>query len=911
MKDLLAFFIILGTVILIPNAFAQDTAIPSWIKNNADWWASDLIDDSSFLQGIQYLIKEGIMIIPPTEAAETASSQEVPSWVKNNAGWWADGQINDNTFVSGIQYLIKSGIIVVTQTEKSVTETTVQVPGYPDWLINNPSWEAAREFCNCPFDKFDLSYLKEEAKSCDGCESEAFINSYGFRSEEFSKQKSNNTYRIFALGGSSTFGLEVYDNETWPAYLQKKFDEIDLDINIEVINAGISAANSGTERKLIEDRIVNFDPDLIIMYDGWNDAGYPITWNRPSPSLNESIQNWTTVCELGNKKGFDTIITIQPIIGTGDRILTDHELKYLGNRTFDMKDLQRKLSNYVEFLPELNKVCTKAVDFRGIFDYTQEAVYVDWGHPSSIGYEIIAENVFVYALPVVLEKINETYEIESTKYPYNSGEFTIFAAGANLSGKNFGTTDLHNAIFDNADLSHSDFKNANLKEVRFTRADLSHVDLTGKDLTGSILVGVSLSDTKLAGADLSFANLADANLSENDLTGTKLVSADLANANLEGANLTNADFTSADFTYANLDGANLKDAKIDDATFEGVKFNGFDISLGSLPEINFHSSDLSQAILTNADLSDMDLSFVKLSGHDLSVHDMTNTILRGATLTDVILPDDIILSDKNFEWTKFHGVDLSGEDMSLSKFQYASFDNANMENTNLSNAELIQVDFTKIKNKSLAGAVLFGTSFAYSNLTDVDLSGVILIGTNFNMAVLSGQDFTVVSDEVLDGVFWHGSTLSNSNFEGVNMSPKKIFANIFEDKAHLIYSDPYVIINDLFPWNLSLPGVEILTMEVVDGNDFLVEYIFYNNFSRANLENVNFKNAGLMHADFSEANLANADLSGANLKRSVLSGADLTNANLDGANLQGALLDNAILSNANLKCLNHPICLDG
>ena len=37
----------------------------------------------------------------------------MPNWVKNNAGWWADGQIDDNSFVLGIQYLIKVGIIIV------------------------------------------------------------------------------------------------------------------------------------------------------------------------------------------------------------------------------------------------------------------------------------------------------------------------------------------------------------------------------------------------------------------------------------------------------------------------------------------------------------------------------------------------------------------------------------------------------------------------------------------------------------------------------------------------------------------------------------------------------------------------------------------------------------------------------
>jgi len=65
------------------------------------------------VQGIQFLIKEGVMVIPETDTSESSDSQEIPAWIKNNAGWWADGQIDDNTFVQGIQFLIKAGIIVV------------------------------------------------------------------------------------------------------------------------------------------------------------------------------------------------------------------------------------------------------------------------------------------------------------------------------------------------------------------------------------------------------------------------------------------------------------------------------------------------------------------------------------------------------------------------------------------------------------------------------------------------------------------------------------------------------------------------------------------------------------------------------------------------------------------------------
>jgi len=41
----------------------DETSIPVWIKSNAGWWATDQIDDSSFLQGIQYLVQKGIIVV--------------------------------------------------------------------------------------------------------------------------------------------------------------------------------------------------------------------------------------------------------------------------------------------------------------------------------------------------------------------------------------------------------------------------------------------------------------------------------------------------------------------------------------------------------------------------------------------------------------------------------------------------------------------------------------------------------------------------------------------------------------------------------------------------------------------------------------------------------------------------------
>jgi hypothetical protein len=96
-----------------PSVESTPAEIPSWIKNNAAWWAEGAIDDDSFIQGIQFLIKEGIMEIPPTTQGSGSGSNEIPSWIKNNAAWWAEGAIDDDSFIQGIQFLIKEGILLV------------------------------------------------------------------------------------------------------------------------------------------------------------------------------------------------------------------------------------------------------------------------------------------------------------------------------------------------------------------------------------------------------------------------------------------------------------------------------------------------------------------------------------------------------------------------------------------------------------------------------------------------------------------------------------------------------------------------------------------------------------------------------------------------------------------------------
>jgi phosphonate transport system substrate-binding protein len=53
--------------------------------------------------------------------AQYAEAQSlVPEWVKNNAAWWAEGAVDDQTFLNGIKFLIENGVINVSSGDKSI-----------------------------------------------------------------------------------------------------------------------------------------------------------------------------------------------------------------------------------------------------------------------------------------------------------------------------------------------------------------------------------------------------------------------------------------------------------------------------------------------------------------------------------------------------------------------------------------------------------------------------------------------------------------------------------------------------------------------------------------------------------------------------------------------------------------------
>ena len=113
-KEVASFEIMIGSQTADePKNAPSEQKIPEWIKTNAGWWAQNKIDDNTFVSGIQYLIKQGIISVSPSSTTSENTSKDIPKWIKNNADWWSQGLISNDDFLKGITFLVDNGIITV------------------------------------------------------------------------------------------------------------------------------------------------------------------------------------------------------------------------------------------------------------------------------------------------------------------------------------------------------------------------------------------------------------------------------------------------------------------------------------------------------------------------------------------------------------------------------------------------------------------------------------------------------------------------------------------------------------------------------------------------------------------------------------------------------------------------------
>lgn len=98
-------------------------------------------------------------------------------------------------------------------------------------------------------------------------------NSLGYRSDEFPLEKPDGVFRIVTLGGSSTYDVSIPDNkQIFTAQLEKLLKEEYGYQNVQVINAGVPGYNTWEILGNLEYRVLDLDPDLVIIYENTNDV---------------------------------------------------------------------------------------------------------------------------------------------------------------------------------------------------------------------------------------------------------------------------------------------------------------------------------------------------------------------------------------------------------------------------------------------------------------------------------------------------------------------------------------------------------------------------------------------------------------------------------------------------------------
>ena len=285
------------------------------------------------------------------------------------------------------------------------------------------------------------------------------INNFGFRGPDISYEKPADTFRIFMLGGSTTFGVGASsDSTTIAGFLQQYFEQENLPKKIQVINAGKSSFFSLHETQLIKSKLLEFEPDLFIVYDGLNEIGTTIevhlgkkfqlsfvdrvvedageifpeyrtlkilrhiqaqtkigiatietnsTYQFNVTSLPQKLQlweeRWSEICILGKDKGFDTIVILQPIAGSGNKELSEQETFYSEKGIIQYISFYEK---YAEVLKELEKDCTGVKDLRFVFDPYSHTILYDGAHVVDEGNEIVAKEMYKVILPIVKHRIS-------------------------------------------------------------------------------------------------------------------------------------------------------------------------------------------------------------------------------------------------------------------------------------------------------------------------------------------------------------------------------------------------------------------------------------------------------------------------------------------------------------------------
>jgi uncharacterized protein YjbI with pentapeptide repeats/lysophospholipase L1-like esterase len=696
--------------VMVPSVFAEE--VPDWMKSLAGWWAEDTISEMEFVNAVWFLVNEGIIQIQ--DLYLMLLTEDI---------------ISETEYVNAVGFLVNEGIIPINNECKFETDTYTLLSIKDKWYLCNLNHE----------------YLSDWAEPKTST-SKIELNSKGFRGVEFSEIKEDNTIRIFTVGGSTTYGNGVTDEYTYPAILQKKINELKLEKNIEIINAGYGGAWSKTETDLIKNKLLQYEPDIFIIYDGWNEIQ-----NEVLNKNNDEQQwkdRWIDICKLGNEKEFETVILLQPTvatISTDKRIPVDQEIIIKNNR-YDYQQQTQAYLKYPNVISELNQNCAVAKNFQNIFDEVYSAIFYDYGHTNALGNEILATNVLEEIKPILNDKFKINVKAQENKIIVMP-VLKLIPEKLDYRGEI-----INNTSFANKDLKNSNFQHALLYDVDFSNANLEGADFRFATIVHSKFIDADLEKSIFASSTIQFTDFSGANLKNSYIALSKLEKVNFSNSNLMNSKIMGVTFTDSNFLNSKLNHSQLTHSELYDS-------NIFDA--------NFSNTTLSHTWLVNCDASGKDLSGINIQYKIHFVDCNMNKTTLPLTLNDADFTAKKMSAHGMKKGTSLSEVNFSNVDISKVLFSTTSELTSENHLDNIKFAEYgVNLSFANLSNKNLSNKMMAYTNLSYADFSNTDLSFTSLQFANLEGANLEGANLEGAN---LEGANLEGANLEGANLEGANL----------------------------------------------------------------------------------------------------------------------------------------------
>ena len=168
-------------------------------------------------------------------------------------------------------------------------------------------------------------------------------NSCGMRSPERTVEKAEGSIRIALLGDSFAFGWGVEQDRTFARVLEKRLNQIYGEaVHFEVLNFGVPGYSTFQQVELLEEKGLDFSPDIVLVYFVENDFGLPFfiknvhkkgemmpatvfakkSWKRNDPLIDQQNQKLLSSLDpnralnrlsaLLEERGIELLVAINP-----------------------------------------------------------------------------------------------------------------------------------------------------------------------------------------------------------------------------------------------------------------------------------------------------------------------------------------------------------------------------------------------------------------------------------------------------------------------------------------------------------------------------------------------------------------------------------------------------------------------